>query len=88
LADSLVDRSELSKIKRSVNEKLNPEGHSYDAVMAYKEKVSKVLEDPFMIYKVDCERKIVFKTNKGQLDLALEMDREDQGHLNVEPCQC
>ncbi|KAL9976527.1 hypothetical protein ACROYT_G013841 [Oculina patagonica] len=55
LADSLVDRSELSKIKRSVNEKLNPEGHSYDAVMAYKERVSQVLEDLFLIYKVDCE---------------------------------
>ncbi|KAL9976523.1 hypothetical protein ACROYT_G013837 [Oculina patagonica] len=86
LADSLVDRSELSKIKRSVNEKLNPEGHIYDAVMAYKERVSKVLEDSFLIYKVDCERKIVFKTSKEQLDPALEMDREGQGHLNVEPC--
>ena len=73
-------------MKHMVKEKLDPVGHSYDAVMKYKGKVEKVLKDPFLIYKVDCEEQIVFKTSKEQLQIALEMDREAEGHLKVEPC--
>ena len=85
LADSLVDRNTLSRVKHAAKEKLEPVGHSNDAVMQYKEKVEKVLQDPFLIYRVDCERRVVFKTSKVQLQLALEMDRESEGHLKVEP---
>ena len=81
LSDSLVDRNTLSRMNYAVKEKLEPVGHSYDAVMQYKEKVEKVLQDPFLIYRVDCERRVVFKTSKFQLQLALEMDREGEGHL-------
>ncbi|CAB4001638.1 Hypothetical predicted protein [Paramuricea clavata] len=84
--DSLVDRQTLKKMKQSAKEKLDPVGHSYDAVMKYKTKVQDVLKDPFLIYKVDCEKQIVFKTSREQLQLAMEMDRDGQGHLNVEPC--
>lgn len=86
LADSLVDRNSLKRMKQAAKDKLDPVGHSYDAVMQYKAKVQKVLEDPFLIYKVDCEKRIVFKTSKEQLELALQMDREGEGHLKVEPC--
>ncbi|CAB3979812.1 Hypothetical predicted protein [Paramuricea clavata] len=83
LADSLVERQTLKKMKQSAKEKLDPVGHSYDAVMKYKTKVQDVLKDPFLIFKVDCEKQIVFKTSREQLQLAMEMG---QGHLNVEPC--
>lgn len=73
-------------MKQAAKDKLDPVGHSYDAVMQYKAKVQKVFEDPFLIYKVDCEKRIVFKTSKEQLELALQMDREGEGHLKVEPC--
>ena len=86
LADSLVDRNALRRMKYTAKEKLEPVGHSYDAVMQYKEKVKKLLQDPFLIYRVDCERRVVFKTSKEQLQLAIEMDREGEGHLKVEPC--
>ena len=67
LADGLVDRQTLKKMKQSAKEKLDPVGHSYDAVMKYKTKVQDVLKDPFLIYKVDCEKQIVFKTSREQL---------------------
>ncbi|CAB4027945.1 Hypothetical predicted protein [Paramuricea clavata] len=86
LADSLVDRQTLKKMKQSAKEKLDPVGHSYDAVMKYKTKVQDVLKDPFLIYKVDCGKQIVFKTSREQLQLAMEMDRDGQKHLNVESC--
>ena len=86
LADSFVDRYALSRMKQMAKEKLDPVGHSYDVVMQYKGKVQKVLQDPFLIYKVDCEKYTVFKTSQEQLQLALEMDREGEGHLKVEPC--
>lgn len=86
LADSLVDRNALRRMKYTAKEKLEPVGHSYDAVMQYKEKVKKLLQDPFLIYRVDSERRVVFKTSKEQLQLAIEMDREGEGHLKVEPC--
>ena len=86
LADSLVDRNALRRMKYTAKEKLEPVGHSYDAVMQYKEKVKKLLQDPFLIYRVDCERRVVFKTSKEQLQLAIEMDREGEGHLKVESC--
>ncbi|CAH3163101.1 unnamed protein product [Porites lobata] len=86
LADSLVDRNALRRMKYTAKEKLEPVGHSYDAVMQYKEKVKKLLQDPFLIYRVDCERRVVFKTSKEQLQLAIEMHREGEGHLKVEPC--
>ena len=49
LADSLVDRNALRRMKYTAKEKLEPVGHSYDAVMQYKEKVKKLLQDPFLI---------------------------------------
>ena len=70
-------------MKYTAKEKLEPVGH--DAVMQYKEKVKKFLQDPFLIYRVDCERRGLFKTSKEQLQLAIEMDREGEGHLKVEP---
>ena len=75
-------RNALRRMKHTAKEKLEPVGHSYDAVMQYKEKVKKLLQDPFLIYRVDCERRVVFKTSKEQLQLAIEMDREGEGHLN------
>ena len=41
LSDSLVDRNTLSRMNYAVKEKLEPVGHSYDAVMQYKEKSGK-----------------------------------------------
>ena len=86
LADSLIDRQMLKNIKQSAKVKLDPVGHSYDAVMKYKTKVQDVLKDPFLIYRIDCEKQIVFKTSREQLQLAVEMDRDGQGHLKTEPC--
>ena len=86
LADSLVDRNTLRRMKYTAKEKIELVGHSYDAVMQYNEKVQKVLQNPFLIYRVDCERRVVFKTCKEQLQLAIQMDCEGEGHLKVEPC--
>ena len=86
LADSLIDRQTLKNIKQSAKVKLDPVGHNYDVVMKYKTKVQDVLKDPFLIYRVDCEKQIVFKTSQEQLQLAVEMDHDGQGHLKTEPC--
>ena len=43
LADSLSDRQTLKNVKQSVKVKLDPVGHSYEAVMNYKTKVQDVL---------------------------------------------
>jgi len=57
LTDSLLDKKSLQRKKLAASQKLDPVGHSYDAVMHYKAKVEKVLNDPYLIYKVDCEKK-------------------------------
>lgn len=85
LNDSLLDKKSLQRKKLAASQKLDPVGHSYDAVMHYKAKVEKVLNDPYLIYKFDCEKKIVFKTSKEQLEMALQMDK-GQGHLKTEAC--
>ena len=33
-----------------------------------------------------CEKQIVFKTSREQLQRAVEMGRDGQGHLKTEPC--
>ena len=86
LADSLIDRQTLKSMKQSAKVKLDPVGHSYDAVMKYKTKVQDVLKDAFLIYRVDCEKQIVFKTSQEQMQLAVEMERDGHGHLKTEPC--
>lgn len=84
--NDLVDRLMLKKMKHSAKEKLDPLGHSYDEAMKCKTKVKDVLKDPFLIYKVDCEKQIVFKTSKERSQLAIDMDRDNQWHLNIELC--
>ena len=47
LADSLADGAALSKVKRSVKGKLNPTGHSYDAVSNTGQKLKTSFMIPF-----------------------------------------
>lgn len=49
LTDALLDTKAHHRKKVAASKKLDPLGHSYDAVMHYKDKVEKVLQDPFLI---------------------------------------
>ena len=83
VTESLVDEATVSNIKASARAEMDSSGHNVDAVGKYREKVCGKLDDPYLIYKVhnkssDPSRpSFVFKTSKEQLQIAVDIDRQE-----------
>lgn len=52
VAESLISNATMSNIKAHARAEMDSNGHNFDAVGKYKEKVCEKLSDPFLIYKV------------------------------------
>ena len=87
VVDSVLDKQKIKNLKKRVQNEKNPLGHSFEALSDFKSRISK--RDTFFIYRLN-DRKMndntsyVFKTSKALLQLALAMDKDQNGMLSGE----
>lgn len=85
IADKFVDMKGLHNARALESEKRNPHGHSFDAVCHLKTQTD--LKDKFLIYKVNNgsmnngQPSFVFKSSKAMANIALDMDKDQEGPL-------
>jgi hypothetical protein len=89
-ARSILNKKNISNIKETMKNEVQPYGHNFEAVVNFKEYCDK--KDKFYIYKVNDRRgnpgqpSFVFKTSTEKLKIAVAMDRSSNGFLNEEFC--
>ena len=87
---STIDKKRISNIKQKVKSDIQPFGHNFEAVIAFKEYCDK--KDTLYVYKINDRRgnpdkpSFVFKTSTTKAKIALNMDASGEHFLNSEYC--
>ena len=87
---STIDKKRISNIKQKVKSDIQPLGHNFEAVIAFKEYCDK--KDTLYVYKINDRRgnpdkpSFVFKTSTTKAKIALNMDASGEHFLNSEYC--
>ena len=86
-AAASMDEKRISNIKQKVKRDIDPFGHSFDAVVSFKEYSDK--HDLLYIFKVNDRRgnpdkpSFVFKTSSTKAKIALSMDKDEQNFMKM-----
>ena len=86
----MVSKRKISYAKEKINKHAQPCGHNFEAIVHFKEYCDK--QEKFYIYKVNDRRgnpdvaSFVFKTSVEKLQIALNMNRDENTPLNSEFC--
>lgn len=89
-AASTIDRKRISNIKQKVKSDIQPFGHNFEAVVAFKEYCDK--KDTLYVYKINDRRgnpdkpSFVFKTSTAKANIALNMNVDGEHFMNSEYC--
>ena len=89
-ASSTINRKWVDNMKQKIKKDIEPFGHNFEAVVAFKEFCDK--KDSFYVYKVNDRRgnpdkpSYVFKTSTQKAKMALNMDMEGEHFLSTEYC--
>ena len=87
---STIDKKRISNIKQKVKSDIQPLGHNFEAVIAFKEHCDK--KDTLYVYKINDRRgnpdkpSFVFKTSTTKAKIALNMDANGNHFMNSEYC--
>ena len=87
---STIDKKRISYIKEQEKSNIQPLGHNFEAVIAFKEYCDE--KDTLYVYKINDRRgnpdkpSFVFKTSTTKAKIALHMDTNGDHFMNSEYC--